>query len=152
MDSGLSTTKHQFKLDNRPPSESSESAAPLRPPIDEIQNYLEGSFVCAHEAYWRILKFDIHCREPTIQILAVHLENMQRVTFRDRDRLKSVVNLLGKKNTTLTEWFAYNTANVDGRHLTYLDFPSQYVWYADRKSWSPRRNSKASIGRLAMFI
>ncbi|GJV33575.1 DNA helicase [Tanacetum coccineum] len=50
---------------------------------------------------------------------------------------------------TLTKWFAYNTANVDGRHLTYLDFPSEFVWYPDRKSWSPRRNSKSSIGRLA---
>ncbi|GJY26192.1 DNA helicase [Tanacetum coccineum] len=43
-DSGLSTTKHQFKLDNRPPGESSESAVPLRPPVDEIQNYLEASW------------------------------------------------------------------------------------------------------------
>ncbi|GJS14943.1 DNA helicase [Tanacetum coccineum] len=31
------------------------------------------------------------------------------------------------------------------RHLTYLDFPSEFVWYPDRKSWSPRRNSKSSI-------
>nr|GEU72572.1 DNA helicase [Tanacetum cinerariifolium] len=63
--------------------------------------------------------------------------------------IESVVNLPGKKSTTLIEWFAYNTANVDGRHLTYLDFPSEFVWYPDRKSWSPRRNSKSSIGRLA---
>ncbi|GJV29257.1 DNA helicase [Tanacetum coccineum] len=86
--------------------------------------------------------------EPVAQILSVHLQNMQRLTFRDTNTLQSVVNLPRKKNTTLTEWFAYNTANVDGRHLTYLDFPSEFVWYPDRKSWSPRRNSKSSIGRL----
>ncbi|GKB67063.1 DNA helicase [Tanacetum coccineum] len=74
---------------------------------------------------------------------------MQRVTFRDRDKLESVVNLPGRKSTTLTEWFAYNEAYEDGRHLTYQDFPSEFVWYDDRKCWSRRRNSKSSIGRLA---
>ncbi|GJU69444.1 DNA helicase [Tanacetum coccineum] len=53
------------------------------------------------------------------------------------------------RSTTLTEWFAYNAANADGRHLTYLDFPSQFVWYGDRKSRSPRQNSKSFVGRLA---
>ncbi|GJX26664.1 DNA helicase [Tanacetum coccineum] len=102
-----------------------------------------------HQALWRILKFDIHCREPAVQILSVHLEGIQRVTFRDRDRLESVVTLPGQKNMTLTEWLAYNEANEDGRHLTDLDFPLEFVWYDNRKSWSPHQNSKSSIGRLA---
>ncbi|GJZ24123.1 hypothetical protein Tco_0561582 [Tanacetum coccineum] len=44
---------------------------------------------------------------------------------------------------------SYNEANEDGRHLTYLDFPLEFVWYDDRKSWSPRQNSRSSIGHLA---
>ncbi|GKC77148.1 DNA helicase [Tanacetum coccineum] len=77
-------------------------------------------------------------QEPVVQILSVNLENMHRITFRDRDRLESVVDLHGKKNTTLTEWFAYNAANEMGRHLTYLEFPSDFVWYAYNPSilWS----------------
>ncbi|GKB76051.1 hypothetical protein Tco_0942946, partial [Tanacetum coccineum] len=74
---------------------------------------------------------------------------MQRTTFRDRDRLESVINLPVRKSTTVTKWFAYNAANKDRRHLTYLDFPSEFMWYDDRKSWWPCRNSKSSIGRLA---
>ncbi|GKB23122.1 DNA helicase [Tanacetum coccineum] len=108
-----------FARVSRPLGESSDAACLLRPPIDEIQNYLEGRFVCPYVALWRIYKFDIHCREPAVRILSVHLEDMQRVSFRDRDKLKSVVNLL------------------------------EFVWYADRKSWSPRQNSRSSIGRLA---
>ncbi|GJT07435.1 DNA helicase [Tanacetum coccineum] len=130
-DANVSTTRHQFKLDNR------QSV------------FSQGRFICAHEAYWRIFKFDIRHREPAVQILAVHLEDMQRVTFKDRDRIESIVNLPGKKNTTLTEWFAYNASNQNGRHLTYLDFPSEFVWYGDSKTWSPRRNCRSSIGRLA---
>ncbi|GJW08079.1 DNA helicase [Tanacetum coccineum] len=142
-------TDRILALVSKPLGESSNGVGPSRPPIDEIQNYLEGRFVCPHEALWRILKFDIHCREPAVQILSVHLEGMQRVTFRDIDRLESVVNLPGRKSTMLTEWLAYNEANEDEMHLTYLDFPSEFVWYDDRKSWSPCRNSRSSIGRLA---
>nr|GEV67757.1 reverse transcriptase domain-containing protein [Tanacetum cinerariifolium] len=45
--------------------------------LDKIQNYVKGRFICAHEAYSRILKFDIHHSEPVVQILAVHLKDMQ---------------------------------------------------------------------------
>ncbi|GKA42122.1 DNA helicase [Tanacetum coccineum] len=109
-------TDRIFARVSRPLGESSNAAGPSRPPIDEIQNYLEGQF---------------------------------RITFRDKDKLESVVNLPGRKNTTMTEWLAYNEANEDGRNLTYLDFPSEFIWYDDGKSWSPRRNSKSAIGRLA---
>ena len=63
--------------------------------------------------------------------------------------MESVVIRQDKKMTTLTEWFTYNIENEDGRHLTYLQFPSEFVWYADNKAWSPRKNISFSIGRLA---
>ncbi|GJR68313.1 DNA helicase [Tanacetum coccineum] len=138
-----------FARVSRPIGESSTAATSSRQVINEIQNYVEGRFICSHEAYWSILKFDIHCHEPAVQILAVHLEDIQRTTFRDQDKLKSVIDLPGKKSTTLTEWFAFNEANEVGRHLSYLEFPSEFVWYSNRKSWSPRKNNKSSIGRLA---
>ncbi|GJY86884.1 DNA helicase [Tanacetum coccineum] len=91
--------------------------------------------------------------EPSSQadrILSVHLENMQVVTFRDHQSLEVVANNEASKMTTLTDWFEYNKFNTDGRHLTYLDFPKYFVWYADSKVWSPRRRaSQRSIGRLA---
>nr|GEV55880.1 DNA helicase [Tanacetum cinerariifolium] len=53
------------------------------------------------------------------------------------------------KKTTPTEWFVYNNENTDGRHLTYLSFPSEFVWYADSKQWKRRQIvSKKSLGRL----
>ncbi|GJV76060.1 DNA helicase [Tanacetum coccineum] len=79
-------TDRVFARVSRPIGESSTATTPSRQVIDEIQNYVEGHFICAHEAYCRILKFDIHRREPDVQILAVHLEDMQRITFRDQDR------------------------------------------------------------------
>ncbi|GJS36003.1 DNA helicase [Tanacetum coccineum] len=110
---------------------------------------LEGNLVLSigAEQFWMALVISAYA--PAVQILSVHLKGMQRVTFIGRDRLESVVNLPGRKNTTLTEWLAYNEANEDGRHLTYLNFPSELMWYDNHKSWSPRRNSRSSFVRLA---
>nr|GFA78624.1 DNA helicase [Tanacetum cinerariifolium] len=47
-----------------------------------------------------------HTREPVVQILNVHLDNMQRIKFRKRDRLDIIVNMPDKKKTTLIEWLA----------------------------------------------
>ncbi|GKA24577.1 DNA helicase [Tanacetum coccineum] len=53
--------------------------------VDEIKNYVDGRFICLFEACWRIFDYPIHRREPAMQILNVHLENMQRVNFGERD-------------------------------------------------------------------
>ncbi|GJR22043.1 DNA helicase [Tanacetum coccineum] len=75
--------------------------------------------------------------------------NMQRVVFKERDKLDSIVVNPYRKKTTLTEWLYYNEHNTYGRHLTYLNFPSEFVWYADGKYWRRRRmRNKSSIGRL----
>lgn len=76
--------------------------------VDEIKNFQDARFIGPHEACWRILGFDIHSRQPADQILAVHLENMQRVDFRSRQRFKEIVEDESNKRTTLTEWLTYN--------------------------------------------
>ncbi|GJX30769.1 DNA helicase [Tanacetum coccineum] len=128
---------------------SSSSTVEKHIQVDEIKNYVDGRFICPFEACWRIFDYPIHRREPAVQILNMHLEIMQRVNFRERDRLDVIVNMPDKKKTTLTEWYVYNNEHTDGRHLTYLDFPSKFVWYADSKSWHKRViQTKKSIGRL----
>ncbi|GJV48550.1 DNA helicase [Tanacetum coccineum] len=65
--------------------------------VDEIKNYVEARYIGPHEACWRILDFPIHYRNPSVQTLAVHLENMQQITFRSKDNLESIVNNPMKK-------------------------------------------------------
>nr|GEV24287.1 DNA helicase [Tanacetum cinerariifolium] len=116
--------------------------------IDEIKNYVEARYIGPHEACWRILDFPIHYRNPPVQTLAVHLENMQQLKFQSKDSLQSIVSNPTKK-TTLTEWLEYNRRYIDGRHLTYLNFPSEYAWHAADRYWKRRRYlNKPSIGRL----
>ncbi|GJX77591.1 DNA helicase [Tanacetum coccineum] len=65
-----------------------------------------------------------------------------------KDRLDTVVVNTHSKKTILTEWLHYNEWNTDARHLTYLDFPSEFVWNPNGKYWSRRQRHKSSIGRL----
>ncbi|GKA62881.1 DNA helicase [Tanacetum coccineum] len=88
--------------------------------VDKIKNYLDSRYVSPHEACWRMLEFNIHHREPAVQILSVHLQNMQRVVFRDKDKLDDVVTNTHTKKSTLTEWLHYNDRNTDKRNLTLI--------------------------------
>ncbi|GJV53078.1 DNA helicase [Tanacetum coccineum] len=62
--------------------------------IDEIKNFVEARYIGPHEACWRMLEFPIHYRDPAVLTLAVHLENMQQIRFRSKDRLQSIRILL----------------------------------------------------------
>nr|GEV97619.1 DNA helicase [Tanacetum cinerariifolium] len=127
----------------------SPSTSRTRIKVDEIQNYVDARYICPHEACWRIFNFDIHKREPAVQIMAVHLENMQQVSFKANEPLWAIVSSFQKKKTTLTEWLNFNATSDEGHHLTYLDFPSEFVWCTNDKIWKTRANkNKPSIGRL----
>ncbi|XP_071688736.1 uncharacterized protein [Rutidosis leptorrhynchoides] len=103
-------------------------------PVDEIKNFIDALFICPHEACWRIFNFPIHHRETAVQILAFHLENMQLVKFPGKQPLRTIVENAEAKKTTLTEWLNYNASSVSGSHLTYLDFPTEFVWYESKKT------------------
>ncbi|GJV60129.1 DNA helicase [Tanacetum coccineum] len=76
-------------------------------------------------------------------------DSKQRVVFRDKDKLDDVIVNTHLKKSTLTEWLQYNEQNIDGRHLTYLNFPNEFVWNSNGKYSSRRRQRhKSSIGRL----
>lgn len=74
---------------------------------------------------------------------------MQHISFRASQTVQSILNNPSARRTTLTEWLAFNEAYTIGRHLTYLQFPAEFVWSKADREWSPRCNNKPAIGRLA---
>ncbi|PIA50768.1 hypothetical protein AQUCO_01200187v1 [Aquilegia coerulea] len=115
--------------------------------LDEIQTYLDCRYLSTSEACWRIFKFDIHYRDPSVQRLVYHLEDEQTIIFHDDDDLVDVVNRTNVEKTMFTEWFEINKHHEDARRLTYVDFPTEWVWNKNEKVWT-RRKSKRRIGRL----
>ncbi len=91
--------------------------------IDEIKKYLDCRYVSASEAAWRIFKFDMHERFPTVERLHYHLPNQQMVLFRDDDDVQEVATRSVISRTMLTEWFKTNQESEVARNLTFDQFP-----------------------------
>ncbi|KAL3618575.1 hypothetical protein CASFOL_037657 [Castilleja foliolosa] len=126
---------------------NSDNVAPV---INEIQNFVDGRYICPHEASWRILNFPIHERTPAVEVLAVHLENMQNVTFKENLKLQAIVRNPGFGKTTLTEWIESNKRDSRGLDLTYVTYCSRYRWDKKIITWLPRvQLQNPAIGRLA---
>jgi hypothetical protein len=53
---------------------------------------------------------------------------------------------LKKYKTMLTEWFVANQRYEDARLLTYLDFPSKWIWDGPNKRWKIRSLRKKKFG------
>ncbi|KAM0864416.1 hypothetical protein ACQ4PT_043941 [Festuca glaucescens] len=118
---------------------STETADPLivRELTDMLNqhNHLLEQFryLSACEACWRMFGYDIQGRQPSVERLVVHLPGMNRVIFHEDTPLGSLVDNSFRYKTMLTEWFVANQRHVDARALTYLDFPTGWVWDASNK-------------------
>ena len=73
-------------------------------PFDEISTYEISWYINSGEAVWRILGFPVHERSPSVEHLAVHLENGQRVYFYTNDQNLGE-RLDAPPQTTLTGFF-----------------------------------------------
>jgi hypothetical protein len=93
--------------------------------IDEIKKYLDGRYVFALEAAWRIFKFDMHERFPTVECLHYHLPNQQMVLFGDDDDVQEVATRSAISRTMLIEWFKRNQESEVARSFTFDQFPQQ---------------------------
>jgi len=115
--------------------------------IDEIKKYLDCRYVSASEAAWRIFKFDMHERFPTVERLQYHLPNQQMVLFYDDDDVHEVATRSAISRTMLTEWFKTNQESKVARSLTFDQFPQQWVWNRQLKRWTMRKRG-FTIGRM----
>ncbi len=95
---------------------------------DEIKKYLDCRYVSASEAAWRIFKFDMHDRFPTVEHLHYHLPNQQMVLFCDDDDVQEVATRSVISRTMLIEWFKTNQESKVAQSLTFDQFPQQWVW------------------------
>ncbi|XP_020105809.1 uncharacterized protein LOC109722257 [Ananas comosus] len=115
--------------------------------VDEIKRYLDCRYLSPYEAVWRLFKFDIHCREPTVERLCVHLPLMNNITYLGNQSLLDVLNRPNIEKTMFTEWMQANTTYDDARELTYAEFPTKWVWHSGDKVWT-RRKQGNRIGRI----
>lgn len=120
--------------------------------IDEIKTYLDGRYICPHEAAWRIFDFPIHHRNPAVQILSVHEENSQSILFKEDTTIIQVLRNPSATRTTLLAWFESNAKDPKGHENTYIEYPKYYKWDGPSKSWDKRASvSSNMVGRLVFM-
>ena len=107
--------------------------------IDEINKYVKSRFMTASEGYWRIMGFDVHGREPSIQQFAVHEENLHMITFTADSPDEPLTNL---KDTTLLAWFKLNQTGSSARNFKYHEISEKYVGIKGQHKWTHRKQGR----------
>ena len=108
--------------------------------VNEIDAYVEGRYIGASEAFWRIYGFETHSMNPTVERLPVHLPGQQTIIFSEQSSLGAIASR-GEPETPLTAWFALNRNDPDACRLLYHDIPSKYTWHDSgpkRHTWTKR--------------
>ncbi|XP_071703909.1 uncharacterized protein [Rutidosis leptorrhynchoides] len=98
---------------------------------DEIQEYYDCRYVSSCEAVWRIMKFDIHHRYPNVLILPFHLEGQEQIIFDEEELIDEVLEKPSVNTSMFIEWMNCNASKQEARELTYVDFPTNFIWTKD---------------------
>lgn len=106
-------------------NKGSDQAAFTVDDFDEVTNYQTGRYISSSEAVWRIFRFLIHDRFPSVMHLAVHLENGQRIFFTEKSVVDKVLN---PPKTTLTSFFELCQVDNFAKTLLYVEVPAYYLW------------------------
>ncbi|KAF7809101.1 uncharacterized protein G2W53_035844 [Senna tora] len=115
--------------------------------VDEIKSYCDCRYISACEAAWRIFGFDIHYRQPPVERLSFHLPNQQLVIYEDQDTIDSIISRPEVTQTMFTAWMEANKEYPEAKELTYVEFPSKFVYKSEIHKWLPRKRG-FSLGRL----
>ncbi|XP_035845817.1 uncharacterized protein LOC110924923 [Helianthus annuus] len=137
--------KYLFKYINKGPDrvtvsivESNTSNEP-DPPVDEIKKYYDCRYLSACEASWRIFAFDVHYRHPAVIRLPFHLPNQQNVVYSEDDDIDLVLNRLSMNSSMFSSWMDCNQRDEVARELTYVEFPTKFVFKKDERCWKRQK-------------
>ncbi|XP_035830063.1 uncharacterized protein LOC110944792 [Helianthus annuus] len=145
--------KNLFKYINKGPDRAEFGFVPngdegqLEDGKDEIKEYYDCRYLSACEASWRIFAFDVHYRYPSVIRLPFHLPDKQNVVYGPDDELDSVLQKPSVSSTMLLGWMEKNEKDPLARTLTYVEFPTKFVWKKDERIWDKRIIGK-TIGRI----
>ncbi|KAI5449084.1 hypothetical protein NCC49_005354 [Naganishia albida] len=118
--------------------------------VDEVEKFRESRYLCAQQAVWRLLAFEMHEHYPSITRLAYHLPGENLVVFDPAAGIEDVLNDPDSGFSMLTAFFQFCERNPEvTRDLTYADAPSMLTYYksGDKKGWQIRQRGM-SLGRL----
>ncbi|XP_056843369.1 uncharacterized protein LOC130500247 [Raphanus sativus] len=115
--------------------------------LNEVDRYLECRYISACEGAWRLFAFPIHHNQPNVVKLPVHLPGQHLMVFDQSDDLSRVISRENIEKTMLTAFFEACDTYEEAREMTYVEFPSRFVYHSNERLWAPRQQGEA-IGRV----
>ncbi|XP_056841667.1 uncharacterized protein LOC130494865 [Raphanus sativus] len=115
--------------------------------VNEIDKFLECRYISACEGAWRLFAFPIHHNQPNVVKLPVHLPGEHLMVYDESADLSEVLCRENIDKTMLTAFFEACEIYEEARELTYIEFPSRFVYQSAGKLWAPRQQGEA-IGRV----
>ncbi|XP_052627755.1 uncharacterized protein LOC111912983 [Lactuca sativa] len=84
---------------------------------------------------------------PSVVRLPFHLPNQQQIVYGEDDDIDDVLDKPSVAASKFTAWMECNAINSEARELTYVEFPTKFVWVLNDRFWKRRKVGKA-IGRI----
>ncbi|KAJ2929201.1 hypothetical protein H1R20_g7887, partial [Candolleomyces eurysporus] len=145
----LASVRYSFKYLHKGPDCGSAEVSQ----DNEVKTYIDGRYISATDAVWRIFHFPIHEQHPPVVRLQIHLPGEQNVVYRDDQEINEVLAANANKRTTLTAFFEANADNGPAgdraRTLTYAELPHHFVWDQNTLKWKLRTDqNRFVIGRI----
>ena len=148
-----SSIKYLFKYINKGPDRAtlevvqSNNEGGINEEVDEIKKHYDCRYLSACEASWRIFGYDVHYRTPSVVRLPFHLPGQQQVVYGAEDDIEDVLSKPSVASSMFLSWMKCNELYEEARQLTYIEFPTKFVWKLDDRTWEPRKKG-FSIGRI----
>nr|GEX68627.1 uncharacterized protein [Tanacetum cinerariifolium] len=95
----------------------------------------------------RLFGFEVQYRTPSVERLSFHLLGEQQVLYVENPDLETVLHKPSIGHSIFEGWMKINELYSAARELTYVEFPTKYVWNAPKRIWTLRKQGK-SIGRI----
>ncbi|XP_073151982.1 uncharacterized protein [Henckelia pumila] len=115
---------------------------------DEIQQFVDGRWICAPEALWRNFFFEFSRMYPSVFRLQIHLPNQQLIRFSSHQHVSDVIEDDDNSKTMLTEFFTMNCDSSFTEKYLYQKFPQHYRWVQSQKKLVSRRGRNKVVGRI----
>ncbi|XP_035842021.1 uncharacterized protein LOC110923632 [Helianthus annuus] len=114
---------------------------------DEIKQYYDCRYISACEASWRIFANEVHYRYPAVMRLPFHLPGQHNVVYGEHDDIEDVLNKPSVASSIFLQWMRLNERDEEARKLSYVEFPTKYVWNLKDRRWQVRKKYK-TVGRV----
>lgn len=108
-------------------------------PVDEINAYFDGRYVCGAEAAYRIFGFPIHHYTLSVECLPFHMLGQCNCTFRADASLEKVAEKEKEHLSKLEAFFLLNQTDTNAHKFTYDEISQHYVWNDSARRWKIRK-------------